>query len=128
MGGNLLSSLRCQTILHLVHASKVLWVFAVASPDGRAFLQLLLDLDSLRFCLRGSSIRGEVCFNTPKHLVCGGPRIWHHVVLTHARPKSRLLGTRDKLSLWVDGELVDTVKVKRYLDIFLLRNAMALVE
>lgn len=88
-------------------------MFAVASPDGRAFLQLLLDLDSLRFCLRGSSIRGEIRFNTPKHLVCGGPRTWHHVVLTHGRPKSRLLGTRDKISLWVDGELVDTVKVKR---------------
>lgn len=97
------------------HASaQVLWVFAVASPDGRAFLQLFLDLDLLLFCVRGSSIRGEIRFNTPDHLVCGGVRVWHHVVLTHARPKSRILGTRDKLSLWVDGELADTVKVRVY--------------
>ncbi|CAM9539494.1 unnamed protein product, partial [Laminaria digitata] len=90
---------------------QVLWVFAVASPDGRAFLQLFLDLDVLLFCLRGSSIRGEIRFNTPPHLACGGARVWHHVVLTHARPKSRILGTRDKLCLWVDGELSDTVKI-----------------
>lgn len=90
---------------------KVLWVFAVASPDGRAYLQLFLDLDILRFCLRGSSIRGEVRFRTPSHLACGGARVWHHVVLTHARPKSRILGTRDKLCLWVDGEMADAVKV-----------------
>lgn len=86
-------------------------MFAVASPDGRTFLQLFLDLDLLRFCLRGSAFKGEVRFDTPRHLVCGGARVWHHVVLTHARPKSRILGTRDKLSLWVDGELTDTVKV-----------------
>ncbi|CAN0573353.1 unnamed protein product, partial [Ectocarpus sp. 12 AP-2014] len=36
---------------------RVLWVFVVASPDGRAFLQLFLDLDLLVFCARGSSIR-----------------------------------------------------------------------
>lgn len=92
--------------------TKVLWVFAVASPDGRSFLQLFLDLDILCFCLRGSSVRGEVRFKTPSHLVCGGARVWHHVVLSHARPKSRILGTRDKLCLWVDGELADSVKVR----------------
>lgn len=91
--------------------TKVLWVFAVASPDGRSFLQLFLDLDILCFCLRGSSVRGEVRFKTPSHLVCGGARVWHHVVLSHARPKSRILGTREKLCLWVDGELADSVKV-----------------
>lgn len=86
-------------------------MFTVASPDGRAFLQLFLDLDLMRFCLRGSAFCGEMRFDTPRHLVCGGARVWHHVVLTHARPKSRILGTRDKLCLWVDGELADTVKV-----------------
>lgn len=91
--------------------TKVLWVFAVASPGGRGFLQLFLDLDILRFCLRGSSVRGEVRFKTPSHLACGGARVWHHVVFSHARPKSRILGTRDKICLWIDGELVDSVKV-----------------
>ena len=92
--------------------SKVLWVFAVASPDGRAYLQLFLDLDILQFCVRGSSLRGEIRFRTPAHLACGGARVWHHVLLGHSRPKSRILGTKDKLCLWVDGELCDTVKVK----------------
>ncbi|CAN0329474.1 unnamed protein product [Ectocarpus sp. 12 AP-2014] len=91
---------------------RVLWVFVVASPDGRAFLQLFLDLDLLVFCARGSSIRGELRFSTPEHLSCGGARVWHHVLLAHSRAKSRLLGTKDKLHLWVDGELADTVKVE----------------
>lgn len=86
-------------------------MFVVASPDGRAFLQLFLDLDLLVFCARGSSIRGELRFSTPEHLSCGGARVWHHVLLAHSRAKSRLLGTKDKLHLWVDGELADTVKV-----------------
>lgn len=86
-------------------------MFAVASPDGRAFVQLFLDLDLLLFCLRGSSIRGEVRFKTPRHLACGGSRVWHHALLAHSRSKSRILGTKDKLCLWVDGELADTVKV-----------------
>ncbi|CAM9400736.1 unnamed protein product, partial [Scytosiphon promiscuus] len=89
----------------------VLWIFAVASPDGRAFFQLFLDLDLLLFCARGSSFREEIRFNTPEHLACGGARVWHHVLLAHSRAKSRILGTRDKLCLWVDGELADTVKV-----------------
>ena len=87
-------------------------MFAVASPDGRAYLQLFLDLDILQFCVRGSSLRGEIRFRTPAHLACGGARVWHHVLLGHSRPKSRILGTKDKLCLWVDGELCDTVKVK----------------
>lgn len=91
--------------------SKVLWIFAVASPDGRAFLQLFLDLDILQFCVRGSSIRGEVRFKTPQHLACGGARVWHHILLAHSRSKSRILGTKDKLYLWMDGELADTIKV-----------------
>lgn len=86
-------------------------MFAVASPDGRAFFQLFLDLDLLLFCARGSSLRDEIRFNTPEHLACGGARVWHHVLLAHSRAKSRILGTRDKLCLWVDGELADTVKV-----------------
>lgn len=89
----------------------MLWVFAVASPDGRAYLQLFLDLDILQFCARGSSLRGEIRFRTPAHLASGGARVWHHVLLGHSRPKSRILGTKDKLCLWVDGELADTVKV-----------------
>lgn len=89
-------------------------MFAVASPDGRAYLQLFLDLDLLQFCVRGSSLRGEIRFRTPAHLACGGARVWHHVLLGHSRPKSRILGTKDKLSLWVDGELADTVKVSPF--------------
>ncbi|CAM9864309.1 unnamed protein product, partial [Choristocarpus tenellus] len=91
---------------------QVLWIFCVASPDGRAFTQLLLDVETLQFCVRSSAVKGEeVRFRTPAHLACGGSRAWHHVALTHARPKSRILGNFDKLSLWVDGELADTVKV-----------------
>lgn len=45
-------------------------------------------------------------------------------MLTHARPKSRILGTRDKMCLWVDGELADTVKVWMEQELFLKWNIL----